>query len=113
MQILINLSQRHLDAVYQTVEYLYTTKNRSLQYNASILEEVIYIAEEQSSKPPFYAACDASFADDKATRKSSQGYIFYLFGGSIDWKATLQRCVTKSTTEAELVVVSSTSTELI
>ena len=96
------------------MEYLYATKDQSLSYNASILEEVIYIAEEyENNKPPFYAASDASFADNKITRKSSQGYIFYLFGGPIDWKATLQRCVTKSTTEAELVAASSASTELI
>jgi len=113
-EFLINPSQRHLDAAYQTVEYLYATKDHSLHYNASILEEVIYIAEEhENNKPPFYAASDASFADDKTTRKSLQGYIFYLFGGPIDWKATLQRCVTKSTTEAELVAASSASIELI
>jgi len=113
-EFLTNPSQRHLDAAYQTVEYLYATKDHSLHYNASILEEAIYIAEEhENNNPPFYAASDASFADDKVTRKSSQGYIFYLFGGPIDWKATLQRCVTKSTTEAELVAASSASTELI
>ena len=31
---------------------------------------------------------------------------------TIDWKATLQRCVTKSTTEAELIALSSASTEI-
>jgi len=96
------------------VEYLYAIKDQSLYYNALILEEVIYIVEEhENNRPPFYTASNASFADDKTTRKSSQGYIFYLFGGPIDWKATLQRCVTKSTTKAELVAASSASTELI
>jgi len=75
---------------------------------------VIYIAEEhENNRPPFYTISDASFADDKTTRKSLQGYIFYLFSGPIDWKAILQRYVTKSTTEAELVAASSASTELI
>jgi hypothetical protein len=64
-------------------------------------------------EPDFFGATDASYADHKATRKSSQGYIFFLFGGPIDWKATLQRCVTKSTTEAELVAASSAGTELL
>jgi hypothetical protein len=31
---------------------------------------------------------------------------------TIDWKATLQRCVTKLTTEAELIALLSTSTEI-
>ena len=53
-------------------------------------DKVIYIAEEhKNNRLPFYAASDASFADDKTTRKSLQGYIFYLFGGPIDWKAIL------------------------
>jgi len=89
-EFLTNPSQRHFDAAYQTVEYLHTTKNFALHNNASILEEAIYIVEEyENSKPLFYTASDVSFADDKAIRKSSQGYIFYLFGGPIDWKATL------------------------
>jgi hypothetical protein len=36
-----------------------------------------------------------------------------MFGGPINWKATLQRCVTKSTTEAELVAASLAGTELL
>jgi len=55
----------------------------------------------------------ASFADNKATRKSSQGFIFFLYGGPIDWKSNLQRCVTKSTTESELLAISSAATDLI
>ena len=75
---------------------------------------MIYIAEEyKNNKPPFYTTSNASFADDKTTRKSLQGYIFYLFGGPINWKAILQRYVTKSTTKVELVATSSASTELI
>jgi hypothetical protein len=34
------------------------------------------------------------------------GYLFKLFGMPIDWKATKQRSVTKSTTEAELYALS-------
>jgi len=37
-EFLINLSQRHLNAAYQTVKYLYTTKDHSLYYNVLILE---------------------------------------------------------------------------
>jgi len=64
-------------------------------------------------EPDFFRATNASYADHRNTRKSSQGYIFFVFGGPIDWKATLQRCVTKSTTEAELIAASSAGTELI
>jgi len=36
-----------------------------------------------------------------------------LFGGLIDWKATLQRLVTRSTTEAELLSLSMAAVEII
>jgi hypothetical protein len=105
-EFLTNPTTRHLDAAYQTVDYLVATKDRALCYNASISTDLIDISE-------FYGASDASFADHRESRRSSQGYIFYLFGSPIDWKATIQRCVTKSTTEAELIAASAASTELI
>jgi hypothetical protein len=53
----------------------------------------------------FTAASDVSFADNP-DRKSSEGFIFCLFGGPIEWLARKQRTVTTSTTEAELLAVS-------
>lgn len=110
-EFLTNPSQQHIQAAYQTLEYMYETKDYALHYDASISTDTAHI--QDSDEPCFFGATDASYADDKATRKSSQGYIFYLFGGPIDWKATLQRCVTKSTTKAELIAASCAGTELI
>jgi hypothetical protein len=59
-----------------------------------------------NTEPIFFGASDASFADDPSTRASSDGYLFKLFGMPIDWKATKQRSITKSTTEAELYALS-------
>ena len=61
----------------------------------------------------FYGASDAAFADHKETRRSSQGYLFTLFNGLVDWKATLQRSVTRSTTKAELLSLSTAAGEII
>jgi len=36
-----------------------------------------------------------------------------LFGGLIDWKATLQRSITRSTTEAELLSLSTAAVKII
>jgi hypothetical protein len=110
-EFLVNPSQHHIDAAYQTIEYLYHSKDLSLHYDASISTDTAYIIDHK--EPDFFGATNALYADYKATRKSLQGYIFFLFGGPIDWKATLQRCVTKSTTEAELVAASSAGTELL
>ena len=37
----------------------------------------------------FYKASNAAFTDYKETRQSLQGYLFMLFKGLINWKATL------------------------
>jgi hypothetical protein len=63
-------------------------------------------------KSLFYGALDAAFADDVETRQSSYGYLFKLYGMPVDWKATRQRSVTKSTTEAELIALSATGGEM-
>ena len=110
-EFLTNPSAKHIYAAYHCLAYLYHTRTLALHYSASLNNHTIHISDQ--NEPDFFGATDASYADHRATRKSSQGYIFFLFGGPIDWKATLQRCVTKSTTEAELIAASSAATELI
>jgi len=56
-------------------------------------------------------ASDASFADNSVDRKSSQGFLIQLFGGSVDWRANKQDTVTTSTTEAELLAISQAAKE--
>jgi hypothetical protein len=48
---------------------------------------------------------DASYADDVSTRYSTEGYVFQLFGSTIDYKCIKQSTVTTSTTEAELLAL--------
>ena len=83
------------------------TKYRALQAQAIDETEIHeYLTTPQDYRDPiFFGASDASFADDVETRRSSQGYVFQLFGMTVDWKSTLQRTVTKSTTEAELLAL--------
>jgi hypothetical protein len=63
-------------------------------------------------KSRFYGESDAVFADNVESRRSSHGYLFKLYGMPIDWKATCQQSVTKSTTEAELIALSVTGGEM-
>ena len=108
-EFLTNPGMKHLSAAYQCLAYLYYTRDLALHYSQDFSTNHLYMKDAVEND--FFGATDASYADHRATRKSSQGYIFFLFGGPIDWKATLQRCVVKSTTEAELISLSIGSTE--
>lgn len=46
--------------------------------------------------------CDADFAGDSETAKSTTGFVILYGGGPISWKSVRQRIVSCSTTEAEL-----------
>ncbi|CAI7816235.1 unnamed protein product [Closterium sp. NIES-54] len=45
---------------------------------------------------------DASWADDQATQRSSQGYTFSLGSGSVSWRSTRSSSVLSSSCEAEI-----------
>ncbi|CAI5963298.1 unnamed protein product [Closterium sp. NIES-65] len=55
---------------------------------------------------------DASWADDQATQRSSQGYTFSLGSGSVSWRATRSSSVLGSTCEAEIYVGAMAAQEL-
>ncbi len=100
-QHLTNPSIDHIKAARQVMRHLFLTRKHALTFGASNSAQALRIAS------------DASFADDTFTRRSSQGYIVYLFGGPVIWKAKRQTTVTTSTTEAELLAVSETARETI
>ncbi|CAI7860933.1 unnamed protein product [Closterium sp. NIES-53] len=45
---------------------------------------------------------DASWADDSATQRSSQGYTFSLGSGSVSWRSTCSSSILSSSCEAEI-----------
>jgi len=111
-----NPGQKHLYAAHHVWRYLIGTKNLAIRASADIQQGITSITTPepatQELEPLFYGASDAAFADEPETRRSSQGYLFKLYGLPIDWKATVQRSVTKSTTEAELLSLSLAGSEL-
>jgi len=48
---------------------------------------------------------DSDWGGDLDTRRSTTGYLYMVLGGLVSWKCKLQRLVTVSSTEAELVAV--------
>ena len=104
---LTNPGQSHISKIRQCWRFLLGTRGHALQASASAHELSEYVTDDSSYKDPlFFGASDASFADDPDTRRSSQGYLFKFGGMTIDWKSTVQRTVSKSTTESELLSLS-------
>jgi Reverse transcriptase (RNA-dependent DNA polymerase) len=96
-----NPDSSHHRAADRVIQYLYSTRSRSICFG------------KETAARSFICASDASFADNTLDRKSSQGYIMMLFGGPIAWRANKQDTVTTSSTEAELLALSQTAKEAI
>ena len=95
-----NPSPRHMELADRVLIYLAHTKEYAIEINPN-----------SNTRKVFNASSDASYGNDPDTRRSTQGYVFTLFGGAIDWKASKQKTVTTSTTEAELLALSLTAKE--
>lgn len=103
-RFLKNPSPQHRSEADNLIAYLHATKYLALQYGGN-----------EHSEPQiqaFKACSDAAFADAPG-RTSTEGYVFSLFGGPIDWKSNRQSSVTKSTTEAELTSLSKAASEVV
>ncbi|CAI7811264.1 unnamed protein product, partial [Closterium sp. NIES-53] len=55
---------------------------------------------------------DASWVDDSATQRSSQGYTFSLGSGSVSWQSTRSSSVLSSSCEAEIYAGAMAAQEL-
>ena len=98
-QHLQNPGPAHLAAADRALGYLVGTRTMAILFDGMLAEGLA-------------AYSDASFADTQ-DRKSSDGYLFTLYGGPVDWKAARQKTVTTSTTEAELLALSQASKQAI
>jgi Reverse transcriptase (RNA-dependent DNA polymerase) len=94
-----------------TVEHL-AAANRTLQYLCSTRTYAIEFSGENDAQI-FKCVSDAAYADDTASRRSSDGFLFQLYSGAIDWRAGKQKTVTTSSTEAELLSLSTAAREVI
>ena len=96
-----NPSKGHLIAADRTLQYLCSTRGYAIEFSGENAAQI------------FKCASDAAYADDAETRRSSDGFLFQLYGGAIDWKAGRQKTVTTSSTEAELLSLSTAAKEVI
>lgn len=101
-EFLHNPSKEHMEAAKHMMRCSVGTKFRGIEYDGIL---------GNKTGRTFTASSDASFADNPDTRCSSNGFCFQLFGGMIHWKATKQKTVTTSSTEAELLALTITAKE--
>jgi len=95
-EFLVNPSPRHIDAAEHAICYLNRTKLYVIEYSLS---------PDDLTSDVFICASDTAYADNEDC-KSTEGYLFKLFGGPVDWCSGKQKTITISTTEAELLAIS-------
>ncbi len=77
-QYMTRPTEKLVKAAYRVMGYLVGTSDFKICYNIPAYPEL---------RNRIYAACDASFADDRLTRKSQQGHLIFYNSGPIIWKS--------------------------
>ncbi|CAO1612674.1 unnamed protein product [Jaminaea pallidilutea] len=96
-------TMRAFEAAMRCLRYVNLTKDLSLLYSPSDAADNLN-----------QAYSDANWASDNTVkRKSTSGAALYLFGCLVSWRTQIQRCVSLSAVEAELVSASEASRELL
>ncbi|CAI7902428.1 unnamed protein product [Closterium sp. NIES-53] len=89
----------HLDAAKRVLRYLCSTSGMGLVLGGR--RSVVLTGHS-----------DASWVDDQATQRSSQGYTFSLSSGSVSWRSTRSSSVLSSSCEAEIYATAMAAQEL-
>ncbi|CAI5475555.1 unnamed protein product [Closterium sp. Yama58-4] len=91
--------KEHMDAAKRVLRYLCSTSGMGLVLGGR--DRVVLTGHS-----------DASWADDQATQRSSQGYTFSLGSGSVSWRSTRSSSVLGSSCEAEIYATAMAAQEL-
>ncbi|KAJ9532898.1 hypothetical protein QJQ45_011004 [Haematococcus lacustris] len=84
-------TQQHWTAAKAVLSYLKSTASQGLVFGGN---------------DSLQGYCDADYAGDKDTARSTTGYVFTLHGAAISWSSRLQPTVAMSTAEAEYMAAS-------
>ena len=99
-QFMSKPGQEHWSGVKRIFRYLKGTLSYGLKFVAS-------------DNFVLHGYCDADWAGDTDTRKSTSGYIFKLGGATISWSSKRQAVVALSSTEAEYIALSYAAQEIV
>ncbi|CAI7789344.1 unnamed protein product [Closterium sp. NIES-54] len=97
--------------------YLMTCTRPDLAYPLSLLARYVALGRHRkvhwdAAKRVLRYLCNASWVDDSATQRSSQGYTFSLGSGSVSWRSTRSSLVLNSICEAEIYARAMAAQEL-
>ncbi|CAL3971562.1 unnamed protein product [Diplocarpon coronariae] len=95
-----NPSKNYIIAVKNLLRYLKGTKSLGLIY-------------KNSPNKYITGYCDADYAGDIGSAKSTTGFSFYLANCLFSWKSKLQSIIAQSTTEAEYMAINSAAKEAV
>ena len=84
----------HWNAAMGVLRYLRSTKDHGVCFGGNRDER------------EFVGYCDADYAGDLDTRRSTTAYVFIYNGGAVSWSSRRQQTVAVSTTEAEYMAAS-------
>ena len=88
-----------MTAAFDVLRYLKHTKEYGITY-----------AKGSSDLIGF---CDADYANNLDTRKSTSAYVFLFAGGPVNWSSKTQSRITQSTTEAEYMALNHAGREAV
>ena len=95
-------------------ELHYAAAKRILRYLKGSVNYRITYSGPAERHPKLIGYCDADWAQDKdCKRKSTSGYVFIMCGGAISWQSKKQSTIALSSTEAELMAITSSTKELL
>ena len=102
-KVMDGATEGHMKSLLRCIKFVLDTKNAGLLIEPYDLTDIWN----------FQAFCNLDYSGDREKRLSITGYIIYLMGVAIAWKARAQRGVTLSSTEAEYVVISEVCREIL
>ena len=96
-----NSTKRRVTEVKRIFRYLNGTREQGINYNSKYDEREIV------------AYCDADYAGDPDTRRSTSGFVIFYCGGPITWCSRRQPVVATSSTEAEYIAAAECVKEIL